>query len=101
MDGLPDVREPVQRVPEANAEARTVPAGERHAALVSLLGVMRRWGACEKVLVDAAVSLCRHQCATDPAVPLDIAHAERTARDVARYPAGPACSWAMRREALR
>jgi hypothetical protein len=96
---LPDAPEPAHRgTPEGNATARTVPGGERHAALVSLLGCMRRWGAAEPVLVAAAVSFCERQCATDPAVPLDIGHAERTARHVAkRYPAGPACTWGMRR----
>jgi hypothetical protein len=95
---LPDVRP--HRVSRAgnNTVARTVPVHERHAALVSLLGVMRKWGACDKVLVATALAFCEHQCATDPAVPLDITHAERTARDVARrYPAGPACTWGMRR----
>jgi hypothetical protein len=97
VGGLPDV--PTHRAPpECNSVARIVQAHERHVALVSLLGVMRRWGAAEPVLVAATLAFCEKQCATDPAVPLDIDHAERTARDVAaRYPAGPACSWGMRR----
>jgi hypothetical protein len=100
VGGLPDV--PTHRLPaRGNGVARTVQVHERHPALVSLLGVMRKWGAAEPVLLAATVAFCEHQCATDPAVPLDIAHAERTARDVARYPAGPACTWAMRRETLR
>jgi hypothetical protein len=101
---LPDATEPAHRVRpgEQLRAARIIQVHERHVAVVSLLGVMRRWGTCEQVLIDAAVSLCRNQCATDPATPLDIRHVERTARDVAGcYPAGPACSWAMRREAMR
>lgn len=61
-----------------------VPGGSRHAALVSLLGAMRRWGACPEVLDAAAVAFAQHQCLPDPARPLDLDHVHATALDIAR-----------------
>lgn len=91
---LPDTA-PV-RVGHSNGQARIVPVHERHRALVSLLGTMRRWGAGVEVLEAATRAFCAHQCAHDPAVPLDIEHALSAARSVGRYPAGPAKPWDAR-----
>lgn len=66
-----------------------VAGGERHAALVSLLGAMRRWGASEPVLDAAAVAFVRHQCKPDLERPIDWHHVHATATDIAmRYPPG-------------
>jgi putative DNA primase/helicase len=60
-------------------------AGGRRGALLSLLGVMRSWGANEAVLVDAAISFVENQCLDDdPSTPINWAHVEATARDIAR-----------------
>jgi Bifunctional DNA primase/polymerase, N-terminal len=68
----------------ARVPAAMVPAGHRHDALVSLLGLMRRWGACEQVLDAAAVAFVEHQCLVDPTTPISLAHVHATARDIAR-----------------
>ena len=68
-------------------ESVLVPAGNRHQALVSLLGHMRRWGACREVLDAAAVAFVEHQCLdNDPERPIDMQHVHDTAKDIAgRY----------------
>lgn len=61
-----------------------VEGGKRHDALVSLMGLMRSWGAAEEVLVAAAEAFTEHQCEPDPDTPLDQTKALQTARSVAR-----------------
>ncbi|MGZ4254818.1 MAG: bifunctional DNA primase/polymerase [Solirubrobacteraceae bacterium] len=69
----------------ARVPAPMVAAGRRHDALVSLLGVMRRWGACEEVLDAAAVAFVKHQCLDDdPSTPINWAKVHADARDIAR-----------------
>lgn len=79
---LPEVQ-PAASQHGAAVAAVKVPDGKRHAAVVSLLGLMRSWGACVEVLDAAAIAFVEHQCVPDP-TPADIEHARATARDIAR-----------------
>ncbi len=76
--------DPQQAKQRARVPAPMVPGGLRHQAMVSLLGVLRRWGACEEVLDAAAVAFVSHQCLPDPERPISMAHVHTTARDIAR-----------------
>lgn len=60
-----------------------VRGGQRHPAMVSLLGLMRSWGACAEVLDAAAVAFVEHQCDHD-GPPIDWEHVHETAADIAR-----------------
>ena len=68
----------------ARAPAPMVPPGQRHDALVSLLGLLRRWEACEEVGHAAAVAFVEHQCLPDPERPISMAHVHAQVRDVWR-----------------
>ena len=56
--------------------------GQRHAALVSLLGLMRSWGANEATLLGAAEAFVRTQCVVDPRTPIDMRRVLKTVRSV-------------------
>ena len=60
-----------------------IPRGQWHNALVSLLGLMRNWGAGPEVLDAAAAALAEHQFIHDNE-PIDWEHIHATARDIAR-----------------
>ena len=62
-----------------------VPGGQRHDALLSLMGLMRSWGASEPVLIAAAEAFVVHQCESDPERPLDVEKACADARWVAAH----------------
>lgn len=80
---LTRLREPK---PATEVGEKQVPGGQRHAALVSLLGLMRSWGASQPVLDAAAIAFVENQCLPDPERPLDLAHVHATAADIAhRY----------------
>lgn len=64
-----------------------IPLGRRHEALVSFCGLLRASGLREDTIVECGHAFLRHQVATDPAKPLDLEHAEKTMRSIARrYP---------------
>ncbi len=60
-----------------------MPRGQWHNALVSLLGLMRKWGAGPEVLDAAAMALAEYQFIHDDK-PIDWEHVHATARDIAR-----------------
>jgi hypothetical protein len=62
-----------------------IAAGQRHRALIRFCGLLRSMGLGEQAIVDCGHALLTHHCAPDP--PMDMAHAERSMRDIARrYP---------------
>lgn len=73
--------------PGADGDLALVPAGRRHDALVSFCGLLRSTGLGEEAIVECGHAFLRHQVQHDPAQPLDLEHAERTMRSIARrYP---------------
>ena len=69
----------------ARAPAPMISAGGRHEALVSLLGLLKRWEACEEVGHAAAEAFVTHQCLDDdPRRPISMAHVHAQVRDVWR-----------------
>jgi hypothetical protein len=63
----------------------TIAPGQRHTALIRFCGLLRSMGLGEAAIVECGHALLRHHCAPDP--PMNLAHAERTMRDIARrYP---------------
>lgn len=71
-------------------EQPLVPIGERYDALVRFLGLLRSTGLGEAALVACVDLFLDHAVEIDEArVPLDRAHAYRTARKIARYPPHP------------
>ena len=69
----------------ARAPAPMISAGGRHDALVSLLGLLKRWEACEEVGHAAAEAFVTHQCLDDdPSRPISMAHVHDQVRDVWR-----------------
>ena len=65
------------------AQGMAVRVGERHGALISLLGLMRSWGANEATLRGAAEAFVQTQCEVDPKTPIDYEHVLATVHSVA------------------
>nr|MDQ6853148.1 bifunctional DNA primase/polymerase [Actinomycetota bacterium] len=79
-----------RRIAHAGTDGAVVPAGRRHDALVQFCGLLRAAGLGEAALVECGHAFLRHHVQHDPAKPLDLEHAERTMRSVARrYPPHP------------
>ncbi len=69
-------------------EAPLIPVGRRHEALVQFCGLLRSCGLREEALVECGRAFLRYQ--VEDVASIDWAHADRTARDVARrYPPYP------------
>ena len=69
----------------ARVPAPMIPAGGRHDALISLLGLIKSWEACEEVGHAAADALATHQFLDDdPERPISMAHIHDQVRDVWR-----------------
>lgn len=81
------VRRP-KRSASANADAdpaALIPAGKRYPALVRFCGLLRSAGLSEEAVVDCGLVFLRCHCVKDP--PMDLEHAKREMRDIARrYP---------------
>lgn len=73
--------------PPSGDEPALVPEGGRHRALVRFCGTLRAMGLCEEALVECGHALLRHHCENPSSI--DLAHAERTMRSMAKYPPRP------------
>jgi putative DNA primase/helicase len=83
---------PVRRSPEPleGGEYPLTPSGERHDTLVRFAGALRAMGLREETIVECGRAFLRHQVEIDAAKPIDLRHAERTCRSIARrYPPHP------------
>ncbi len=78
------------REPREAGEYPLIPVGQRHDALVRFCGALRAMGLYEPTIVECGHAFLRHQVRTDPERPIDLKHAERSMRSIARrYPPHP------------
>lgn len=76
--------------PLEGGEYPLIAVGQRHDALVRFCGALRAMGLYEQTIVECGHAFLRHQVGTDPATPIDLKHAERSMRSIARrYPPHP------------
>jgi hypothetical protein len=76
--------------PVEGGEYPLIAVGQRHDMLVRFAGALRAMGLREETIVDCGRSFLRHQVEIDPAKPIDLKHAERSMRSIARrYPPHP------------
>lgn len=74
-------------MPHSDDEPALVPEGGRHHALVRFCGALRAMGLCEEALVGCGHAFLEHHCANPGSI--DLEHAERSMRSVAKYPPRP------------
>lgn len=68
----------------------SVPVGSRHTELVRFCGLLRSYGLAEEAIVTCGLAFLEHHVELSDDTPLDIEHAKRSMRGIARrYPPWP------------